>query len=90
MIFVVVDRLTMFTLFLFFHPYTAAKVATLFVHCVFKLHGMLVSIVNDRDTVFTSLFWSEFFRLHGTTLAMSTAYHPQSNGPTKFVIKNLE
>lgn len=77
MIFVVVDRLTKYVHFVpIFHPYTTAKIATLYVHCVFKLNGMRVSIVNDRDAIFTSLFWSEFFRLHCATLAMSTAYHP--------------
>ena len=57
---------------------------------VFKLHGMLATIVSDRDTTFTSFFWSKFFRLQGTTLAMSTAYHPQSNGQTKIVNKTFK
>jgi len=35
-------------------------------------------IVSDRDPVFTSSFWREFFRLQGTSLKMSTSYHGQS------------
>jgi len=63
---VVVDRLTKFVYFVpLSHPYTAAKVATLYLHYVFKLHGMPASIVNDRGLVFTSYFWQELKRLQG-------------------------
>ena len=61
------------------HPYTIAKIASLYMSHIFKLHGMPTSVVSDRDATFTSLFWSELFRLQGTDLAMCTAYHPQSN-----------
>ena len=33
-----------------------------------------------RDPMFTSRFWEELFRLQGVDLAMSSAYHPQSDG----------
>ena len=88
---VVVDRLTKFVHFVpLSHPYTATKVATLYLHYVFKLHGMPASIVSDRDPVFTSHFWQELMRLQGVQLAMSTAYHPQSDGQTEVVNKSLE
>ncbi|XP_075650076.1 uncharacterized protein LOC142620614 [Castanea sativa] len=57
---------------------------------VFKLHEMLASIVSDRDPVFTSHFWQELMRLQGVQLAMSSAYHPQSDGQTEVVNKSLE
>ena len=80
-ILVVVDRLTKYAHFvLVSHLYTATKIAYLYMSHIFKLHGMPTSIVNDRDATFTSLFWSELFRLQDTDLAMSTAYHPQSDG----------
>ena len=40
--------------------------------------------------VFTSLFWEELFRRQGVDLAMSSFYHPQSDGQTKVVNKSLE
>ena len=75
-LFVVVDRLTKYAHFIpLSHLYTAAKVTSLYMQYVFKLHGMPSSIVNDRDPFFTSKFWSELLRLQGVALAMSFAYH---------------
>ena len=57
---------------------------------VCKLHGMPKTIVSDKDTVFTALFWQELFKLQDTELAMSSAYHPQSDGQTEVVNRSLE
>ena len=45
------------------HPFTAAKVALVFMKGVFKLHGLPRTIVSDRDATFTSAFWRELFKL---------------------------
>lgn len=85
-ILVVVDRLTKFVhFFSLHHPFTTAKVATVFMWGVFKLHGMPKSIVSDRGVVFTVAFWRELFKLQGIELAMSLAYHPRANGQTEVV-----
>lgn len=73
-IMVVVDRLSKYALFIA-HPYTRVTVAQAFVESIFKLHGMSSSIVSDRDLVFISAFWREFFRLQGSKLCMSYGYH---------------
>jgi transposase InsO family protein len=51
---------------------------------------MPTSIVLDWDPTFTRKFWQELFKLQGTQLKMSTAYHPQIDGQIEVVNKFLE
>jgi hypothetical protein len=88
---VVVDKFSKFAHFIpLLHPYSASKVAQVFLDNIFRLHGMPTHIVSDRDPIFTSTFWKEFFKLAHTTLCMSSAYHPQSDGQTERVNQCLE
>jgi transposase InsO family protein len=90
-IMVVVDRLSKYAHFVALtHPYTASTVARVFMDNSFKLHGMPNTIVSDRDRIFTSNFWQEIFKLSGTELLMSSAYHPQTDGQTEIMNKRLE
>jgi hypothetical protein len=85
---VVVDRLSKYAHFYTLqHPFTASMVAQIFMDQVFKLHGMLHSIVFYCDPTFTRNFWQELFKLQGT---QATTYHPQTDCQTKFVNKCLE
>jgi hypothetical protein len=85
-ILVVVDRLTNYGHFVpLKHPYTAKAIAESFVKEVVRLHEVPISVISDCDPLFMSLFCREFFRLQGTTMKMSTLYHPQTDGQTEVV-----
>jgi hypothetical protein len=90
-ILVVIDRLTKYTHFFpMKSDYSSKSVAEIFMNNIVKLHGMPKSIVSDRDKVFTSSYWQHLFKLQGTTLAMTSAYHPQSDGQSEVLNKGLE
>lgn len=77
----IVDRFSKYAHFLpLSHRYTALQVAVVFMNNAFKLHGLPWAIVSDRDKIFTSNLWRELFKLMGTELQMSSAYHPQTDG----------
>ena len=74
---VVVDLLSKYGHFIALkHPYSAKIVAESFVKEVVWLHDMSRSIMSDRDPIFTNQFWVEYFQLQGSTLRMSSTYHP--------------
>jgi hypothetical protein len=77
-ILVIVDRFSKYSHFLpLKHPFSAKQVAQAILDVVVRLHGMPLSIVSDRDRVFTSNFWKELFKMNNTTLLTSTATIPK-------------
>jgi transposase InsO family protein len=90
-IMVVVDRLTKMVHLIPMHTASSAsQTAQLFLNNIFKHHGMPRSLISDRDAKFTSAFWKTFITSLGTSLNMSTAYHPQSDGQTERMNRTLE
>jgi hypothetical protein len=67
-----------------------ASVAKLFVDHIYKLHGLPLSIMSDRNPIFTSHFWRELFSVAKVALHMNSAYHPQSDGQIECVNQCLE
>ncbi|KAE8716635.1 Protein NRT1/ PTR FAMILY 3.1 [Hibiscus syriacus] len=90
-IMVVVDRFSKYVTFI---PESkvcpAVEAARLFLKHVVKYWGMPKTIISDRDTRFTGRFWTELFKLMGSSLNFSTAIHPQTDGQTERVNALLE
>ena len=49
-----------------------------------------MSIVSDRDPIFTAHFWKSFQKAMGTQLTMSITFHQQTDGQSKRTIQILE
>nr|GEU57461.1 retrotransposon protein, putative, Ty3-gypsy subclass [Tanacetum cinerariifolium] len=90
-IWVIMDRLTKSGRFLPMHEdYKMDRLARLYLNEIVARHGMLISIISDRDSHFTSRFWQSMQEALGTRLDMSTAYHPQTDGQSERTIQTLE
>ncbi len=68
----------------------AVQIAQLFKEHVYRNHGLPKKIISDRDTIFMSKFWTTLFKLLGTKLSPSTAYHPQTDGQSEIANRKIE
>ncbi|GKF82991.1 putative reverse transcriptase domain-containing protein [Tanacetum coccineum] len=74
---VIVDRLTKSAIFMPMRETDPMdKLARMYLKKVFTKHGIPVSIICDHDPWFASNFWRSLQKALGTSLDMSTAYHP--------------
>ena len=90
-IIVFVDRLTkMVCLSATTTSVTAEGAANLFVHNVLRHHGLPRMIVSDRDVRFNSAFYRHLVEKWEVTLAMSTTYHPETDGQAEVMNRILE
>jgi hypothetical protein len=69
---------------------SAAEAACLYYEKVYTRLSLPDKIISDRDSLFTLNLFQELGKLLGVKLAMSTAYHPQTDGETKQVNQELE
>ena len=71
------DKLTKSAHFLAIRStFSLDRLARLYIDEIVKLHGVLVTIVSDRDPQ----FWLRLPKALGTTLHFNTAFHPQTDG----------
>ncbi|GJU71737.1 putative reverse transcriptase domain-containing protein [Tanacetum coccineum] len=56
------------------------KLTRMYLKEVVTRYGIPLSIIYDHDPRFTSNFWRSLQNALGTSLDMSTAYHPQTDG----------
>jgi transposase InsO family protein len=87
----VVNSLTKRTHFILMHTTINTEgTALLFFKEVWKHHGTPQVVVSDRGPQFVTTFTCKLYKLLGIKLAMSTAYHPQTDSQTERVNQVLE
>jgi len=67
-----------------------AGIATLFFKHVFTHFGFHDKVISDRSPQFASAFAKELAHLLEYNVTLSTAYHPQTDGKSKWVNQELE
>ncbi|CAI7883137.1 unnamed protein product [Closterium sp. NIES-54] len=80
-ILVVIDKFSKMGHFILTNATATAEATTrLFFDRIITIHGIPATLISYRDPKFTSKFWKELMGLLGTKLAMSSAYHPKTDG----------
>jgi len=69
---------------------TVEGAARLFLHQVWKLHGLPKCVISDHGPQFIARFTKELYRLLGIKLVSSTAWHPQTDRQTECVKQELD
>jgi len=64
--------------------------ARLFLHQVWKLHGLPKYIILDHGPQFVARFTKELYRLLGIKLASFTVWHPQTDRQTECINQELD
>ncbi|XP_070036429.1 uncharacterized protein [Nicotiana tomentosiformis] len=70
--------------------YSAEDYARLYIKEIIRLHGVVISIISDRDAQFTANFWRSFQKGLGTQVSLSTTFHPQTDGQAERTIQIVE
>jgi hypothetical protein len=88
-IWVIVDRLTMVAHFIPVKTTdSGAKLVELYMSRIMCLHGVPKKIMSNRGSQFTSKFWEKRHESMDTKLNFSSAYHPQTDGKKRGLIKS--
>ncbi|GJZ53684.1 putative reverse transcriptase domain-containing protein [Tanacetum coccineum] len=90
-IWVIVDRLTKLAHFIPIIETDSMETFTrLYIKDIVSRPGLLISIISNHDSRFTSILWQSMQSALGTQLDMSTAYHPKTDGQSERTIQILE
>jgi len=90
-ILVVCDRLLKMTHFVVTMKGTLTEeLAKLFRDNVWRLHGLLESVVSDRGPQFVAELTKELNGMLGIKTKLSTTFHPQTDGQTEYMNQELE
>ncbi|MBW0573809.1 hypothetical protein O181_113524, partial [Austropuccinia psidii MF-1] len=83
-ILVIVDRFSKMMVFIpTMSSITSLDLAHLFIKNICSKHGLPLSIVSDRGSLFVSSFWSNLCQQLKISRDLSTAYHQETDGQTE-------
>lgn len=86
-IWVIVCRLTkrahFIPIFMGDNESSARNCALIFCKEFQRLHGIPESIISDRDSRFTSVFWQTLMERQGTNIMLSSAFRPNTDGQSE-------
>nr|GEZ58021.1 hypothetical protein [Tanacetum cinerariifolium] len=90
-IWVIVNRLTKYAYFLpMREDYKMDRLSRLYLNEIVARHGVMILIISDHDSRFTSRFWQSMQEALEAHLDMSTAYDPQTDSQSERTIQTLE
>ncbi|MBW0505928.1 hypothetical protein O181_045643 [Austropuccinia psidii MF-1] len=90
-ILVVVDRFSKMAIFIpTYSSITAFDLAQIFISQFFSKHGLPISIVSDRGSLFVSSFYTQLCQQLKISWDLSTAFHPETDGQTERVNQILK
>ncbi|MBW0538444.1 hypothetical protein O181_078159 [Austropuccinia psidii MF-1] len=85
-ILVAVDRFSKMAIFIpTYGTTTSPELAQIFIIHVFSKHGLPVSIVSDRGSLFLSSFWTNLCQQLKISRALSASFHPETDRQTERV-----
>jgi transposase InsO family protein len=89
-ILVIMDRFSGFLLcFPLPEKYSAIHAADTFLHTFYGRYGLPETIISDRDSRFTGMFWQTLQKTMGIELLMSTAFHQKTDGQVERTNKTI-
>lgn len=71
-------------------PATGKKIMEAYRELVYRHRGLADTITADRDSRFTSPFFAEVKRRWGTSMKLTTSYHPQGDGQSEIFIRTIK
>ncbi|MBW0514952.1 hypothetical protein O181_054667 [Austropuccinia psidii MF-1] len=88
---VVVDRFSKMAIFIpTYGTITALDLAQILISHVFSKHGLPLSIVSDRGSLFVSSFWTQLCQQLKISRDLSSAFHFETDGQTEMLNQILE
>ena len=69
---------------------SAEQTAQLYIDNIYSRFGLADSILTDRGPQFDSEFWKELCKQLGIKTKLTTAFHPQANGETEQVNREIQ